>query len=157
MKQEGKSPFSEAEPSALCGEFKAYPRAAKTVSAASLAFKMTWLWSIFAGFYLVAYTFWLPSLFSSLAVVILAAALTLVFGVSFLYDGFSTAVALQGGPAAKPLSRTRLRRLAGGGLLLAYLLVYIPPHGRIVAHWPLDLAITAISGAIMVVYAILDL
>lgn len=127
------------------------------MSAATLAFKLTWLWSIFAGFYLVAYSFWLPSLFSSLVVVVLAAALTLVLGFSLLYDGFSTAAALQGGPATKPLSLRRLRRLAGGALLLGYLLVYVPPKGRIVAHWPLDLAITAVSGAIMVVYAILDL
>jgi hypothetical protein len=127
------------------------------VSAAGLAFRMTWLWSVFAGFYLVAYSFWLPSLFSSLVVVILAAALTLVLGFGLLYDGFSAAVALQGGRATKTLSLRRLRRLAGGGLLLAYLLVYVPPKGRIVAHWPLDLAITAVSGAIMVIYAILDL
>jgi hypothetical protein len=126
------------------------------VSAASLVFKMSWLWSIFAGFYLVAYAFWLPSLFASLLVVVLAAALTLVLGLSFLYDGFSTAVALQGGPATKPLALRRARRLAGGALLLAYLLVYVPPHGRIVAHWPLDLAITAVSGAIMLVYGIQD-
>jgi len=58
------------------------------LSATSLAFKTTWLWSIFAGFYLVACSFWLPSLFSSLVVVIPAAALTLVLGLSFLYDGF---------------------------------------------------------------------
>jgi hypothetical protein len=126
------------------------------VGAASLAFKMTWLWSIFAGFYLVAYCFWLPRLFSSLVVVVLGTALTLVLGLSLLYDGFSTAAALQGGPAAKPLTLRRLRRLAGGGLLLSYFLVYVPPKGRIVAHWPLDLAITAVSGAILVVYAILD-
>jgi len=126
------------------------------VSAASLVFKMSWLWSIFAGFYLVAYAFWLPSLFANLLVVVLAAALTLVLGLSFLYDGFSTAMALQGGPATKPLALGRARRLAGGALLLSYLLVYVPPHGRIVAHWPLDLAITAVSGAIMLVYGIQD-
>ena len=117
---------------------------------------MTWLWSIFAGFYLVAYCSGSRSLFSSLAVVILGAVLTLVLGLSLLYDGFSTAVALQGGPATKPLSLRRIRRLAAEELLLAYLLVYIPPKGRIVPHWPLDLAITAVSGAIMVVYAIRD-
>jgi hypothetical protein len=124
------------------------------VGAASLVFKMPWLWSIFAGFYLVAYTFWLPGLFTNLLVVIAAAALTLILGLSFLYEGFSVAVALQGGPAAKPLSLRRLRRLTGGGLLIAYLPVYVPPQGRIVAHWPLDMAITVVSAAIMVVYGI---
>lgn len=124
------------------------------MGAASLVFKMPWLWSIFAGFYLVAYTFWLPGLFTNLLVVIAAAALTLILGLSFLYEGFSVAVALQGGPAAKPLSLRRLRRLTGGGLLIAYLPVYVPPQGRIVAHWPLDMAITVVSAAIMVVYGI---
>jgi hypothetical protein len=124
------------------------------VSTASLVFKMPWLWSIFAGFYLVAYLFWLPGLFTNLLILIALAALTLVLGLSFLYDGFSAAVALQGGRAAKVLSWRRVRRLTGGGLLIAYMPLYIPAHGRIVAHWPLDLAITAVSGAIMIVYGI---
>ena len=117
---------------------------------------MSWLWSIFAGFYLVAYLFWLPGLLTNLLVLIALAALTLVLGLSFLYDGFSAAVALQGGQAAKTLSWRRVRRLTGGGLLIAYMPLYIPVHGRIVAHWPLDLAITAVSGAIMFVYGIQD-
>jgi hypothetical protein len=126
------------------------------VSAAKLVFKMSWLWSTFAGFYLVAYLFWLPGLFTNLAILIGLAALTLVLGLSFLYDGFSTAVALQGGQEAKTLSSRRVRRLTGGGLLIGYMPLYIPAHGRIVAHWPLDLAITAVSGAIMIVYGIQD-
>jgi hypothetical protein len=124
------------------------------VGAASLAFKMSWLWSIFAGFYLVAYTFWLPDLFTNLLVVTAAAALTLILGLGSLHDGFSAAVAFQGGPTAKNLPLRRLRRLAGGALLIAYLPVYIPPQGRIVAHWPLDMAITAVSAAILIVYGI---
>jgi hypothetical protein len=115
---------------------------------------MSWLWSIFAGFYLVAYTFWLPGLFSNLLVVIAAAVVTLILGLTFLYDGFSAAVALEGGPAAKTLSLRRLRRLVGGSLLIAYLPVYVPPQGRIVAHWPLDMAITVVSAAVMIVYGI---
>ena len=126
------------------------------MSAAKLVFKMSWLWSTFAGFYLVAYLFWLPGVFTNLATLITAAALTLVLGFSFLYDGFSAAMALQGGTATKTLSLRRVRRLTGGGLLIAYMPLYIPAHGRIVAHWPLDLAITAVSGAIMIVYGIQD-
>jgi len=147
--------FVERRPS-LRGEFKAPPRVARHVGTASLVFKMSWLWSIFAGFYLVAYTFWLPGLFTNLLVVTAVAALTLILGLGFLYDGFSAAVALQGGPAAKTLSLRRLRRLSGGGLLIAYLPVYFPPQGRIVAHWPLDMSITAASAAIMIVYGIQD-
>jgi hypothetical protein len=124
-------------------------------AATSLVFRMSWLWSIFAGFYLVAYTFWLPHLFTNLVVVIAAGALTLILGLGLLYDGFSAAVALQGGPARKAPPLRRMRRLMGGVLLVAYLLVYVPPQGRIVAHWPLDLAITAVSGAIMIAYGIL--
>jgi len=119
-------------------------------------FRMAWLWSIFAGFYLVAYVFWVPSLFADPPVAILAAALTLVLGLGFLCDGFSTAMALQGGSAAGVFPIRRLRRFAGGALLLAYLQVYIPPQGRIVAHWPLDLAITLLSGVIMLGYGIQD-
>jgi hypothetical protein len=117
---------------------------------------MSWLWSTFAGFYLVAYTFWLPSVFTSVVVAIAAVALTLVLGLGLLYDGFSAAVALQGGPAAKALSLRRPRRLMGGALLIAYLPLYLPSQGRIVAHWPLDLAITGVSGAIMIAYGIRD-
>ena len=130
------------------------PKRMSRVSPMSSILRMTWLWSIFAGFYLVAYTFWVPTLFANLALVIAIAGLTLVLGFGFLYDGFSTAMALQGSPPARALPVERLRRFAGGGLLLAYTLVYIPPHGRIAAHWPLDLAITVVSGVIMLVYGI---
>jgi hypothetical protein len=124
------------------------------VKQAGPIFRMTWLWSIFAGFYLVAYTFWVPGLFTNLLVVIGAVGLTLLLGLGFLFDGFSTALALQGGPPARALPVRRLRRFAGGGLLLVYWLVYVPPQGRIVAHWPLDLAITVVSGIVMLAYGV---
>ena len=117
---------------------------------------MSWLWSIFAGFYLVAYVFWVPSLFVSLAEVIVVAAVTLVVGAGLLQDGFLRAVELQTGTKIRALPLRRIRRFVGGALLLGYLQVYIPPQGRIVAHWPLDLAITAVSGVIMVVYGIVN-
>ena len=41
-------------------------------------------------------------------------------------------------------------------MLLGYLLVYVPPQGRVVAHWPLDLAITLVSGVIVIVYGALN-
>jgi len=113
---------------------------------------MTWLWSIFAGFYLVAYVFWDPTLFANILVVAVVAALTLVLGVGLLQDGFLRAVELQWGTAYRSLPLRRPRRCVGGALLLGYLLVYLPPQGRVVAHWPLDLAITAVSGALMIVY-----
>lgn len=117
-------------------------------------FLMTWLWSVFAGFYLVAYAFWVPRLFSSLIVVAFVILVTLALGFSLLADGFSRALQLQSGAAPKAIPFVRGRQLLGGLVLLAYLSVYIPPGGRIVAHWPLDLAITVVSGAIMVAYAI---
>jgi hypothetical protein len=117
-------------------------------------FKMSWLWSIFAGFYLVAYAFWVPRLFDSLPLVIAVAAATLVLGAGFLYDGFLKAIELQSGIKHRPLAYRRVRQLVGGFLLLGYLLVYLPPQGRIVAHWPLDLAITAVSGLVMLIYGI---
>jgi hypothetical protein len=115
---------------------------------------MTWLWSIFGGFYLVAYTFWVPGLFANVVVMLGLACLTLLLGLALLYDGFSTALALQGGPPARALPVRRLRRFVGGGLLLVYWLVYVPPQGRIVAHWPLDLAITIVSGIVMLAYGV---
>jgi hypothetical protein len=126
------------------------------MSAMSQVFKMAWLWSIFAGFYLAAYAFWVPSLFAAPIIVIAVAGPTVLLGLSLLYDGFSIAIALESSSRANALPLRRLRRFAGGGLLLAYLLVYIPPQGRIVAHWPLDLAITAVSGVVVLVYGILN-
>ena len=126
------------------------------MSALGRIFGMAWLCSIFAGFYLVAYVFWVPRLFASPIVVILAAAMTLVLGLGFIYDGFSAAMALQGGLSPGVLPLKRVWRFAGGTLLLAYLLVYVPAQGRIVAHWPLDLAITLVSGVVMLVYGIQD-
>ena len=119
-------------------------------------FLLTWLWSIFAGFYLVAYTFWVPTLFSSLLIVIPLVAVTLILGFGLLYDGFGTALTLGGGTPGQDLPAKRLWRLAGGLLLLAYLSVYLPSSGRIVAHWPLDLAITVIAGLVMVAYAMMN-
>jgi hypothetical protein len=124
---------------------------------AKQVFLMSWLWSIFAGFYLVAYVFWVPSLFVSLAEVIVVAAVTLVVGAGLLQDGFLKAIELQMGTKLRPLPLRRLRRFVGGAMLLGYLGVYLPPQGRVVAHWPLDLAITAVSGVIMVVYGIMNL
>ena len=115
---------------------------------------MTWLWSIFAGFYLVAYAFWVPRLFSSLIVVALVILVTLALGGSILADGFSRALQLQTGASQKAVPFVRARQLLGGLVLLAYLSVYLPPGGRIVAHWPLDLAITVLSGVMMVAYAV---
>ena len=117
-------------------------------------FLLTWLWSIFAGFYLVAYAFWVPTLFSSLPIVASVIALVLVLGLGLLYDGFGTALTLGGGQPLRTLPARRFWRLAGGLVLLACPSVYLPPDGRVVAHWPLDLAITLVAGVMMIAYAI---
>ena len=125
---------------------------------AKQVFLMTWLWAIFAGFYLVAYVFWVPRLFSGLARRTgVVAAVTLVLGAGFLLDGFLRALELQTSSPMRAVPLRRIRRFLGGALLLGYLLVYLPPQGRVVAHWPLDLAITLVSGVIMVVYGIMNL
>jgi len=118
---------------------------------------MTWLWAIFAGFYLVAYAFWVPSLFVSLPVVVALVLVTLILGAGFLLDGFLKALGLQTSSSMRTVPVRRARRFLGGMLLIGYLLVYLPPQGRVVAHWPLDLAITVVSGVIMVVYGIVNL
>jgi hypothetical protein len=119
-------------------------------------FLLTWLWSIFAGFYLAAYSFWVPTLFSNLLIVIPLITVTLILGFGLLYDGFGAALTLGGGTPGRTLPARRLWRLTGGLFLLAYFSVYLPASGRIVAHWPLDLAITVLAGLVMVAYAIMD-
>lgn len=119
-------------------------------------FQIRWLWNIFAGFYLVAYAFWDPGLFDNLAAVISAIAVTLVIGFGLLTDGFYRAYELDKGGTMPDLPFRRLWRFAGAILLFSYLLVYIPPTGRIVAHWPLDLAITLVAGLVMLAYGVLD-
>ncbi len=118
-------------------------------------FLMRWLWSIFAGFYLVAYTFWVPNLFNNFLMIITVFVITLIVGLSLVIDGFSKALELDTGNAVLTLPVIWLWRLLGALLLFGYLLVYIPPEGRIVAHWPLDLVITLVAGIIMLAYVIL--
>lgn len=119
-------------------------------------FLMTWLWAIFAGFYLAAYAFWVPRLFSSLPAILTVEGVTLLLAAGFLLDGFLRALELQTAAHLRVIPAKRARRLLGGALLLGFLQVYLSPQGRVVAHWPLDLAITAVSGAIMVAYGVMN-
>lgn len=132
------------------------PKGAKLTLSAAIrqVFLMTWLWEIFAGFYLAAYVFWVPRLFASFPVEITAGVVTFVLGACFLLDGFEAALELQTSSQVRQFPLRRARRLVGGVVLLGYLLVYLPPQGRIVAHWPLDLAITVLSGVMMVAYGV---
>lgn len=116
-------------------------------------FLMRWLWDIFAGFYLVAYAFWVPALFSNLPIVVLVILLTLILGLGLLIDGFSRALELEYRDRLPNLPFRRAREALGAVFLFGYLLVYIPPGGRIVAHWPLDMAITLLAGVVMLAYA----
>jgi hypothetical protein len=117
---------------------------------------MTWLWVIFAGFYLVAYAFWVPKLFNNTAIIIAVMIVTLLLGGGQLLDGFNRAVELQYGELSRPLPYRRVWHFLAGIFLLGYVSVYVPPSGRIVAHWPLDLGITVASGIVMVAYSILN-
>jgi tellurite resistance protein TehA-like permease len=117
-------------------------------------FLMSWLWSIFAGFYLVAYAFWVPGLFASLPLVVLVILVALALGVSLLIDGFSAATQLQTGRPSIAVPFARARQLAGGVALLSFSTVYLPRGGRVVAHWPLDLAITLVSAVILITYGL---
>jgi hypothetical protein len=119
-------------------------------------FLMTWLWVIFAGFYLVAYAFWVPRLFNNTAVIVGVMIVTLALGGGQLLDGFHRAVELQYGELSHPLPYRRVWHFLAGILLLGYVSVYVPPGGRVVAHWPLDLGITVVSGIVMVAYSILN-
>lgn len=119
-------------------------------------FLIHWLWEVFAGFYLVTYTFWIPAIFSSILAQLLIASLNLIIGMSLLIEGFSRALELEYGMAALTLSFKRIREALGAFLLFGYLLIYAKPRGRLVPHWPLDMVITFLTGAIMLAYAIWD-
>lgn len=118
-------------------------------------FFMPWLWSLFASFYLVAYTFWVPTLFENFLIIIPISALTLIVGGGLFLEGLWRVLDL--GKNSKQnmptLPRIRIWWLIGGILLIGYLLVYLPQEGRIVAHWPLDLVITIIAAIIMLIYS----
>lgn len=119
--------------------------------------KIKWLWSVLAGFYLVAYAFWVPSLFSTnIPAMILVLAITLIAGFALLADGFLRAGELEKASDAPDLPLNKIWRFAGAVFMLGYLLVYIPPEGRIVAHWWLDMVTTVLIGLMMLVYGISD-
>lgn len=116
---------------------------------------MQWLWSLFASFYLVAYTFWIPTLFDDLLIIILISSITLIVGGGLLLEGLWRALDLERNSkqSIQTLPLIRIWWLMGGILLIGYLFVYIPEEGRLVAHWPLDLVITAIAAIIMLIYS----
>ena len=117
---------------------------------------MRWLWSLFASFYLVAYSFWVPALFNDLLVTIPLLAITLIVGCVLLLEGLWRALELEKDSKTMPnVPKIRVWWAAGGIMLIGYLLVYIPVEGRVVAHWPLDLAITVIAAVITLGYAVI--
>ena len=119
-------------------------------------FLIRWLWTIFASFYLIAYAFWIPILFENILVMIPMLVITLIIGGGLLVEGVWRVLELDRKVTTKMprLPKLRIWQIGGGIFLIGYILVYIPEEGRIVAHWPLDLAITIITGAIMLVYSI---
>ncbi|MCX9030080.1 MAG: hypothetical protein OIN86_18095 [Candidatus Methanoperedens sp.] len=58
---------------------------------------MRWLWNIFAGFYLIAYTFWVPGMFTKIFLKISVFAITLIIGGGLLAEGFLRVMALDSG------------------------------------------------------------
>jgi hypothetical protein len=114
----------------------------------------SWLWEVFAGFYLVAYTFWVPVIFNRPFALVLASSLNLIIGLSLLIEGFLRALELEYGTMAPVLPFKRSREALGAVLLFGYLLIYALPQGRLVPHWPLDMIITFLTGAIILAYAI---
>lgn len=119
--------------------------------------KTKWLWNIISGFYLVAYAFWVPNVFSTnLPAMILVLAVTLIVGFALLADGFLEAEGSGKASDTPDLPLKKLWRFAGAISMFGYLLVYIPPEGRIVAHWWLDMATTVFAGIMMLVYGVSD-
>ena len=121
------------------------------------ALQIKWLWNVIAGSYLVAYAFWVPNLFSTNSgLMISVLALTLIVGFALLADGFLRASELENGTVMPDLPLKKLWRFAGFVLLAGYLFVYIPPEGRIVPHWFLDMITTVFAGFVMMIYGISD-
>ena len=118
-------------------------------------FLLRWLWELFAGFYLLAYTFWIPTLFDDLLIIIPLSAITLIVGGGLLLGGLWRVLELEknNSRSMPTLPRIRIWWMIGGILLIGYLLVYIPQEGRLVAHWPLDLAITVVAAIITLSYS----
>ena len=116
-------------------------------------FLMQWLWTIFAGFYLVAYTFWIPGMFNRIFLKISIFAITLIIGGGLLAEGFLRAMEPDSGSVMPELPFKQIWMVLGGVLLLGYLSVYISPKGRIVAHWALDMVITLVAGVVMLAYS----
>ncbi len=118
-------------------------------------FLLRWLWELFAGFYLLAYTFWIPTLFDDLLIIIPLSAITLIVGGGLLLEGLWRVLELEknNSRSMPTLPRIRIWWMIGGILLIGYLLVYIPQEGRLVAHWPLDLAITVVAAIITLSYS----
>ncbi len=124
------------------------------------AFQTTWFWSILGGFYIMVYAMWVPGIFNGDPIVmILALGITVIAGLGLLADGFFRASEIDKGPEMPGLPIKRLWRFAGALVLFGYILIYLPPYGQIlaVAHWPLDLTITVVSGSVMFVYGLLDI
>ena len=116
-------------------------------------FLMRWLWSIFAGFYLIVYTFWVPGMFNRIFLKISVFVITLIIGGGLLAEGFLRAMQLDSGTIMPELPFKHIWMALGGVLLLGYLSVYISPRGRMVPHWAWDMVITLITGVIMLAYS----
>ena len=118
-------------------------------------FLLRWLWELFAGFYLLAYTFWISTLFDDLLIIIPLSAITLIVGGGLLLEGLWRVLELEknNSRSMPTLPRIRIWWMIGGILLIGYLLVYIPQEGRLVSHWPLDLAITVVAAIITLSYS----
>ena len=114
-----------------------------------------WLIAYFAGFYLLAYAFWVPHLFNNdWIIVIPTIAGTVILGMGLMAEGNWRVYELAKKTKQRKLPMRWLWQILGGTTLLIYVAVYIPEEGRVVAHWPLDLAITIIAGALIIVYGI---
>ena len=105
----------------------------------------------------MTYTFWVPALFSRLSIVVSIFYLDLIVSLSLLIEGFLRGLELEYGIIAPVLPFKRSRKALGAVLLVGYLLVYALPKGRLVPHWPLDMAITFLTGAILFAYALWDI
>lgn len=129
--------------------------------------EIRFLAALIGGFFLVAYAFW-PFRLVGFIMAPVSAGVTLFLGGLLLFEAYMRLVDLISDvQVKKPLiipGREKpvimfegTGRLLAGSALLAWSLAYVNPASRVAFHWPLDLAVTVFSGALLIYYVISDL
>lgn len=122
------------------------------------------LTAIIGGFFLVAYAWWPWRMGMDPIMAAFYSLFTLILGASQLYEGYDKLQYMIVDPETEKPEREKKStlpyegsfRFFSGFMLLVWALAYVNPANRVAFHWPLDLAVTLIAGALMIYYVISD-